>query len=130
MTVVIGQGHEARSKGYGVTAPTRLMRTWRMLTAVNEELHSGIADDAAVHRAAMVFNVLRKEAISSLSPSLADEVRKLLPPLAEDSDLADTRVACASALGWLDSLMTSMLMQLAGQSEPVGGGGVRRPPRR
>ncbi|MEV4678553.1 MULTISPECIES: proteasome activator [Actinomadura] len=133
MTVLIGDAREAR-RGYEVTAPTRLMRTWRLLTAVNEELHSGGVDDAAAHRAAMVFNALRNEVVRSVSPQLAEEVRELLPPLDENSGVAGTRAACSGALGWLDSLMTSMLMQLARQGGLAGGPDDaaitgRRPPR-
>ncbi|MER7545116.1 proteasome activator [Spirillospora sp. NPDC127506] len=116
MTVLIGDAREAR-RGYEVTSPTRLMRAWRLLTAVNEELHSEGIDDAGARRAAMVFNALRNEVVRSISPHLAAEVRELLPPLDEDSGVAGTRAACSAALGWLDSLVTSMLMQLAEQGE-------------
>ncbi|QKW36995.1 hypothetical protein HUT06_25745 [Actinomadura sp. NAK00032] len=119
MTVLIGNAREVR-RGYEVISPTRLMRTWRLLTAVNEELHSDGADDAAARRAAMVFNALRSEVVRSISPRLAAEVRELLPPLDENSGVAGTRAACSGALSWLDSLMTSMLMQLAEQGGPAG----------
>ena len=113
MTVLIGDAREAR-RGYEVTSPTRLMRAWRLLTAVNEELHSKGIDDAGARRAAMVFNALRNEVVRSISPHLRGEV---LPLLDEDSGVAGTRAACSAALGWLDSLVTSMLMQLAEQGE-------------
>ncbi|TYB43926.1 hypothetical protein [Actinomadura chibensis] len=96
-----------------VTAPLRLLRTWRLLTAVNEQLHADDADDAGAHRAAAMFNVLRDEVLRSVSPPLAEEVRGLLPPLDEHSDVAGTRTACAAALAWLDGLMTGVLPHLA-----------------
>ncbi|SPT51164.1 hypothetical protein [Actinomadura madurae] len=130
LTVVIGAGSEARKK-YEVTAPTHLIRAWRLLTAVNEELHTEGTDDAGARRAARLFNVLRDEVVRSVSPPLAEEVRELLPPLDEHSGVAETRAACSGALGWLDSLMTSMLMQLAAQGERVNGRPSKRmPPRR
>ncbi|MFA1542641.1 proteasome activator [Actinomadura monticuli] len=109
LTVVIGAAGEEVQKDYVVTAPTHLMRAWRLLTAVNEELHAEGADDAEAHRAAMVFNVLRHEVINSVSPALAEEMRELLPPLDENSGIAGTRASCSAALGWLDGLMTSSI---------------------
>lgn len=116
VTVLIGDAREA-CRGYEVTSPTRLMRAWRLLTAVNEELHSDGIDDVGARRTALVFNALRDEVVRSISPQLAAEVRDLLPPLDEDSGVAGTRAACSGALGWLDSLMTAMLMQLAEQGD-------------
>ncbi|MEU8344810.1 hypothetical protein AB0C74_24175 [Spirillospora sp. NPDC048832] len=87
---------------------------------MNEELHADGADDAGARRAAMVFNALRNQVVRSISPELATEVRELLPPLDEDSGVAGTRAACSGALGWLDSLMTALLMQLAQQGELAG----------
>ncbi|MEU8801071.1 hypothetical protein [Spirillospora sp. NPDC048819] len=80
MTVVIRDDHKAR-RGYEVTAPARLMRTWRLLTAVNEELHVDGAGDAGARRAARMFNLLRQEVVHSISPSLAEEMHELLPSL-------------------------------------------------
>ncbi|TYK43607.1 hypothetical protein [Actinomadura decatromicini] len=125
-SIPIGGGREARN-GCEVTAPIRLLRTWRLLTAVNEQLHADAADEAAAHRAATMFNVLRDEVLRSVSPPLAEEVRKLLPPLDEHSGVAGTRTACAAALAWLDGLMTSVLPHLAEgngnpPTQPPGGG--------
>ncbi|TMQ90518.1 hypothetical protein ETD83_35115 [Actinomadura soli] len=120
MTIPIGDGREAR-QGYEVTAPTRLLRTWRLLSAMNEELHAAGADTAGAHRAAMMFNVLRDELIRSVSQPLAAEVRELLPPLDEHCGVAGTRTACAAALAWLDSLIAAMLLQSAQQGERPAG---------
>lgn len=129
----IGDASESR-KGYEVTAPTRLLRAWQLLTAVNEELHADGTDDEAGRRAAKVFNLLRDDLVRSVSPPLAREVDLLLPRLAENADLAATRIACSGALGWVNSLMTSMLMQFAGQSDRVahknGTPAGKRAPRR
>ncbi|MFA1542695.1 hypothetical protein [Actinomadura monticuli] len=116
LIVVIGDAEESR-RGYEVTSPTRLLRAWRLLTAVNEELHADGADEEGARRAAKIFNAVRDEAVHSISAPLAEEVRVLLPPLDEDAGLAAARVTCSSALGWLDGLMASMLTQLAGQGD-------------
>jgi hypothetical protein len=119
LTIVIGDAGEAR-RGCAVTSPTRLMRTWRTLTAVNAALHAGDTDARAVRRAIQTYDTLRQEIIRSVSAPLAREVHQMIPPLEEDAGAVQARMACAGALGWLDALMTSMLMQLAGQGAAVG----------
>ncbi|MFI0411740.1 hypothetical protein [Actinomadura sp. 3N508] len=116
MTIPIGVGREAR-EGYEVTAPARLLRTWRLLSAMNAELHADDADEAGAHRAAMMFNVLLDEVARSVSAPLAAEMRALFPPLDEHCGVAGARTACAAALGWLDGLMTSMLLRFAQQGQ-------------
>ncbi|MFD0899212.1 hypothetical protein [Actinomadura sediminis] len=118
LTIVIGEAREAR-RGCAVTSPSRLMRTWRTLTALNGALHADATDARAVHRAIRTYGTLREEIIRSVSAPLAREVHRMIPPLEEDAGVVEARMACAGALGWLDALMTSMLMQLAGQGAAV-----------
>lgn len=122
LTIVIGEAAEAR-RGCAVISPSRLMRTWRTLTAVNDALHTGDTDAEAVRDAIRMYGTLREELIRSVSAPLAREVRRIVPPLEEDAGAAEARTACAGALGWLDGLMTSMLMQLAGQSAAAAAAG-------
>ncbi|GGV40780.1 hypothetical protein GCM10010182_76750 [Actinomadura cremea] len=118
LTIVIGEAGEAR-RGCAVTSPPRLMRAWRTLAAVTGALHTGGTDAETVRDAIRMYGSLRAEIIRSISAPLAREVHRMIPPLDQDAGIVEARLACAGALGWLDALMTSMLMRLAGQGAAV-----------
>ncbi|WP_067461220.1 proteasome activator [Actinomadura macra] len=114
ITVLIGESGES-GRGHRVTEPARLMRIWKLLTAVNAELHAGAVTHAGVLRAARILGRIREDATRCVSPPLADELRRLIPPLGENPTADDVRVAYAGALGWFDSLLSAMLLQIATQ---------------
>jgi hypothetical protein len=118
LVILIGGPEEARRTGDSVTAPARLLRAWRLLTMLDQEMHAGRHVDEESHRIGRLFNRVRREILASVSAPLAEEARHLIPALSERPGPADTRIACSGALGWLDRLVTSMLLQLGGQATP------------
>ncbi|MFB4298514.1 proteasome activator [Actinomadura sp. NTSP31] len=134
-TIKIGDPAESRRTGDEVIAPARLLRAWHLLSSVNQELPTAPHDQAADRRASLAFDRVRTEILESVSPPLAEEARSLIPVLGEQPGAADVRIACSGAIGWLDGLVRSMLMQLSCQATRThaaplpGGGGRRRGPR-
>ncbi|HEU5023514.1 MAG TPA: hypothetical protein VFV01_01205 [Spirillospora sp.] len=114
IVILIGGPEEARRSGDKVIAPARLLRAWRLLTMLDREMHTGPHTDQESRRVGRLFDHVRGEILASVSASLADEVHRLIPALGERPGTVDTRLACSGALGWLDSLVTSMLLQLGG----------------
>ncbi|WP_208269716.1 hypothetical protein [Actinomadura nitritigenes] len=125
IVILIGGPEEARRTGGRVIAPARLLRAWRRLTMLDEEMHAGPHDEEEDRRIGRLFDRLRDEILASVSAPLAEEARLLIPALSEHSGPVETRLACSGALGWLDSLVTSMLMQLGTQATRMSAG--RRP---
>ncbi|MEU9020378.1 hypothetical protein [Actinomadura sp. NPDC048394] len=116
IVILIGAPEEVRRTGAKVTAPARLLRAWRLLTMLDREMHAGPYNDETCRRVGRLFNRVRGEVLASVSAPLAEEVRHLIPALDEHPRAVDTRLACSGARGWLDSLVTSMLLQLGSQA--------------
>jgi hypothetical protein len=118
IVILIGGPEEARRTGAKVIAPARLLRAWRRLTMLDREVHAGRHDDAESRRIGRLFDQVRGEILASVSAPLAEEAHRLIPALGERPGPADTRIACSGTLAWLDSLVTSMLLQLGSEAAP------------
>jgi len=69
------------------------------------------------------LHVIRRELEDTVSPPLAAELRRILPPQDEAPSAGALRIECAVLLSWADSLAIQMLSELEAARERLS-----RPP--
>lgn len=106
----------SESRGAGKTdrvdAPDRLLRVWNMLNEAAEELEAAAVSPETVPRLQRLLADATRELERSLSPALADELRRLVPQRTEPAGLAELQIDYMSVLGWLSGLVMQVLARL------------------
>lgn len=100
-----------------VEHPAKVMRVGSMIKQLLEEVRSAPLDDASRDRLRSIYDLSVDELASSLSPDLAEELRRLAPPFTDHrvpSD-AELRVAQAQLVGWLEGLFHGIQATLFAQ---------------
>jgi len=96
-----------------VEAPERVLRAWAMLNVADDELCRALITPGAAARLGRQLQAITGELERSLSPALADELRRLTcPEPTAPSTPGEVRVAYASLRGWAGGLVAGMLDQL------------------
>ena len=99
-----------------VSHPARVMRIGSMIKQLLDEVRSAPLDERSRARLKEIYDTSVKDLAASLSPDLADELRRLAPPfndgLPSDSEL---RVAQAQLVGWLEGLFHGIQATLFAQ---------------
>ena len=100
-----------------VEQPAKVMRIGSMVRALLEEVRSTELDEASRLRLREIFDTSVEELAGALSPDLADELRRLAPPLPEGETPSDAelRVAKAQLVGWLEGLFHGIQATLFAQ---------------
>jgi hypothetical protein len=132
--VIVGEPADGGS-AFRIEDPARLLRVWSLLRAVLEQLDSAALPPAGMPGLQQQLQVVRHELERSVSPPLAAELRRILPP----GDLAPSpgalRIECAALASWVASLVVRMLAVLAAAPEQsqssvaAATAGARTPPR-
>jgi hypothetical protein len=100
-----------------VNRPARVMRIGSMIKQLLEEVRSAPLDDASRERMRAIYEMSVHDLSESLSPDLADELRRLAPAFTGDEapSEAELRVAQAQLVGWLEGLFHGIQATLFAQ---------------
>jgi hypothetical protein len=105
-----------------VTSPAKVMRIGAMVRQLLEEVRQAPLDQAGRARLADIYELSIRELASSLSPELADELRRVALPLNGDSPSeAELRIAQAQLVGWLEGLFHGIQASLFAQQMQARG---------
>ena len=122
LTVIVGKpaggGGACR-----VEDPCRLLRVWSLLQATSEEIDRAALPPEGMPRLQRQLQAVRHEIDKAVSPSLAAELRRILPPQDAAPSAGALRIECAVLLSWTGSLVIEMLSALASASRHLS-----RPP--
>jgi len=110
--VVLLDGPAGTRHACRVEAPGRLLRTWFLLNAADQELHQVRPPPEAAPRLQHLLEAVRADLERSVSPALADELRHLTHWPAGPRGLDELRVESVTLLGWTSGLVLAMLGQL------------------
>jgi len=95
-----------------IEEPGRLLRVRSVLQATYEQIDRAALAPEGMPRLQRQLQELRRELESTVSPALAAELRRLLPPRDEAPSAGALRIECAVLLSWADSLVVEMLSML------------------
>jgi hypothetical protein len=99
-----------------VSSPARVMRIGAMVKALLEEVRTASLDEPGRDRLKSIFEQSVDELSESLSPDLAEELKRLAPPFASTTPSeAELRIAQAQLVGWLEGLFHGIQATLFAQ---------------
>ena len=109
------EGPEANSES--VERPARVLRIGSMIKQLLDEVRAAPLDEASRERMRAIFDQSVTDLSGSLSPDLAEELRRLAPPFAPGTTPteAELRVAQAQLVGWLEGLFHGIQATLFAQ---------------
>jgi len=100
-----------------VEAPDRLLRAWSLLQATYEQSDWAALPPEGVPGLQRQLQAIRRELEKAVSPSLAAELRRILPPQDAAPSVGALRIEYAVLLSWSGSLTMEILRALAVASE-------------
>ena len=100
-----------------IEKPDHLLRVWSLLQATYEQLDWAALSPVGVAGLQRQLQALRAELERAVSPPLAAELRRILPPRDEAPSTGALRIDWAVLLSWSGSLMVETLRALAIASE-------------
>jgi len=100
-----------------VSEPAKVMRIGSMVKQLLEEVRHAPLDEAGRARMREIYDISVGELAEGLSPDLADELRRVARPFAEEEtpSEAELRVAQAQLVGWLEGLFHGIQATLFAQ---------------
>ena len=114
--VVVGEPADGGS-AFRIEDPARLLRVWSLLRAVLEQLDGATLPPEGMPGLQQQLQVIRRELERSVSPSLAAELRRILPPRDLGPSAGALRIECAALASWVASLVVRMLAVLVAARE-------------
>ena len=105
-------GEPAGDAACRIQAPGRLLRVWSLLQATHEQIDRAALPPEGMARVQRQLQAIRRELESTVSPSLAAELRRIAPPRDEAPSAAGLRIECAVLTSWTSSLTMQMLSTL------------------
>ena len=114
--VVAGQASE-QQPNETIASPAKVMRIGSMVKQLLEEVRHAPLDEAGRARMREIYDISVGELAEGLSPDLADELRRVARPFAEEEtpSEAELRVAQAQLVGWLEGLFHGIQATLFAQ---------------
>lgn len=100
-----------------IEEPDRLLRVWSLLEATYEQMDWAALPSKGVPGLERQFQAIRCELEQAVSPSLAAELRRILPSGNAAPSVGALRIQYAVLLSWSGSLMVEMLRELAAAHE-------------
>ncbi len=115
--VVAGQAPEQQQPNETIASPAKVMRIGSMVKQLLEEVRHAPLDEAGRARMREIYDISVGELAEGLSPDLADELRRVARPFAEEEtpSEAELRVAQAQLVGWLEGLFHGIQATLFAQ---------------
>jgi len=100
-----------------VEQPAKVLRIGSMIKQLLDEVRAAPLDEASRRRMKSIFDLSVEDLAGSLSPDLAQELRRLAPPFDKDASPseAELRVAQAQLVGWLEGLFHGIQATLFAQ---------------
>jgi len=108
----VGDGSACR-----IEAPERLLRVWSLLQATYEQSDWAALPPGSVPALQRQLQAIRRELEKAVSPPLAAELRRILPPQDAAPSVGALRTEYAVLLSWSGSLVMEILRALAVASE-------------
>ena len=115
--VVTGQAAEQQQPSETIASPAKVMRIGSMVRQLLEEVRHAPLDEAGRARMREIYDISVGELAEGLSPDLADELRRVARPFAEEEtpSEAELRVAQEQLVGWLEGLFHGIQATLFAQ---------------
>ncbi len=107
--VVVVANPASGSLVFRVEDPPRLLRVWSLLQATMDELASATLPPQETAALQRQFQVVREELDRAVSPPLAAELQRTLPPYDGEMSADALRVECAALGSWVGGLVLQML---------------------
>lgn len=114
--VIVGKPAD-RGYVYPVEDPGRLLRVWSLLQATYEQIDRAALPPDGMPRLQRQLQAVRRELDKAVSPPLAAELRRILPPHDAEPRAGALRIECAVLSSWTGSLVIQMLGALAAAHE-------------
>lgn len=111
----VGMADTSEDPTQGVPEPAKVMRIGTMIKQLLEEVKSAPLDEAARDHLADLHSRSVQELKGALSEELAEEIDRIVLPLAETPSEAELRVAQAQLVGWLEGLFHGIQTALVAQ---------------
>lgn len=99
--------------GARVTEPDRLLRVWSLMRATAEEMAHATPPPEAAPRLQQSLRAIREQLEAAVSPQLAAELQRTVPPSDAPMSMAELRIEYGLLVSWTGSLVTQMLAMLA-----------------
>jgi hypothetical protein len=106
--VIVGEPGDDGS-AFRIEDPARLLRVWSLLRAVLEQLDGATLPPEGMPGLQRQLQVVRCELERAVSPPLAAELRRILPPRDLAPSAGALRIECAALASWVVSLVEQML---------------------
>lgn len=117
--IIVGEPADGGS-AFRIEDPARLLRVWSMLQATLEQLEGVTLPPERVLGLQRQLQTIRRELEPAVSPSLAAELRRILPPRDAEPSAGMLRIECAVLASWIRSLVLQMLAVLVAASPHTG----------
>lgn len=111
-----------------IEEPGRLLRLRSLLNATYEQIDRTDPSPEGMPGVQRQLQVIRRELEDTVSPALADELRRILPPRDEAPSAGALRIECTVLLSWADSLVVEMLSTLGTAYERLARERLTGPP--
>jgi hypothetical protein len=114
--VIVGEPADDGS-AFRIEEPDRLLRVWSLLQATSEQLEAAILPPEGVPGLQRQLEGIHRELEQAVSPTLAAELRRILPSHDSVPSAGALRIECAVLLSWAGSLVVQMLSAFAAVHE-------------
>lgn len=114
--VIVGEPADGGS-AFRIEDPARLLRVWSLLQATLEQLEKVTLPPEEMPGLQRQLQVVRRELERAVSPPLAAELGRILPPCDAAPSTGMLRIECAALANWAASLVARMLVVSAAARE-------------
>jgi hypothetical protein len=114
--VIVGELADGCS-AFRIEDPARLLRVWSLLQATLEQLEGVTLPPEGMPGLQRQLQVIRRELERAVSPPLAAELWRILPPRDTAPSAGASRIECAVLASWVGSLVVRMLAVLVAARE-------------
>ena len=114
--VIVGEPADGGS-AFRIEEPDRLLRVWSLLQATSEQLDGATLPPEGIPGVQRQLEAIHSELERAVSPSLAAELRRILPTHDAIPSAGALRIECAVLLSWVGSLVVQTLAALAAAHE-------------
>jgi hypothetical protein len=123
--VIVGEPAD-RGSANRIEDPARLQRLWLLLQATHDQLAGTALPPEGMPGLPRQLRVFRRELDRVVSPPLAAELRRLLPPQDAEPSASMVRIECAALATWVSGLVLQMLAaSVAARAGATGQRGAR-----
>jgi hypothetical protein len=114
--VIVGEPADGGS-AFRIEDPARLLRVWSLLQATFEQLEGTTLSPERMPGLQRQLEAIRRELERAVSPPLAAELRRILPPRDAAPNAGELRIERAALASWVASLVLQMLAVFVAERE-------------